>query len=93
MWRICATSKSPITATMMMAPSAAWGSVSNSGVKKTTVARTMPAVMIEATGVRAPAVSLTAVRENPPVTGYPPKSPEATLAIPRPTSSWLASTS
>ncbi len=69
MWRISATSKSPITATMMMAPSAAWGSVSNSGVKNATVASTIPAVMMEASGVRAPAVSLTAVRENPPVTG------------------------
>jgi hypothetical protein len=41
----------------------------NSGVKNTTVTRTRSAVMIEASGVRAPAASLTAVREKPPVTG------------------------
>ena len=81
---------SPATATMMSAPSAALGSELSSGVKKAIVASTIAAVMIEASGVRAPAVSLTAVREKPPVTGYPPNRPEATLAAPSPTSSLFA---
>ena len=69
MWRISATSTSPTTAAMMIAPRAAVGSDVNTGVRKAIVARTIPAVMSEARGVRAPAVSFTAVREKPPVTG------------------------
>ena len=53
----------------MIAPRTAFGSDVSSGVRKAIVASTISAVTIEARGVRAPAVSLTAVRENPPVTG------------------------
>ena len=51
------------------------------------------AATIDANGVRVPAASLTAVRENPPVTGKPPNTPDAMLAMPRPNSSWFGSTS
>jgi hypothetical protein len=44
-----------------------------------------------ASGVRAPAWWLTAVREKPPATGNPPKNPAATFDAPVATSSWLAS--
>ena len=46
---------------MMMAPSAALGSDANSGVRNAIVTKTTPAVIRDANGVRAPAVSLTAV--------------------------------
>jgi hypothetical protein len=52
-----------------MAPSAAFGSDESSGVKNAIVANTMLVVTVEARGVRAPAASLTAVLEKPPVTG------------------------
>ena len=51
-----------------------------------------PAVNTPAMGLRAPASKLTTERENPPVTGKPPLTPDARLAAPRPTSSALLST-
>ena len=78
---------------MIVAPSAAWGSDANTGVRNSTVGMISRAATIDASGVRVPAASLTAVREKPPVTGKPPNSPDATFAMPRPTSSWFASMS
>ena len=42
-----------------------------------------------ATGVRPPDLMLAAVRAIAPVAGRPPNRPDARLAMPWPTSSWL----
>ena len=78
---------------MMIAPSAAFGNDARTGVNATIVITTISAVKIDANGVREPAASLTAVREKPPVTGYPPKKPDATFAAPSPRSSAFGSIS
>ena len=58
-----------IMVVMMIVLSVVYGSEERSGVKKAIVTNTTTVVNIEASGVRAPAESLTAVRENPPVMG------------------------
>jgi ribosomal protein S19E (S16A) len=65
----CLRSMSPKTAVMMIAARVAFGRKWRSGVRKRRAVATMTAVMIPASGVSAPACSLTAVREKPPVTG------------------------
>ncbi len=76
-----------ITATMIVAARVALGRKYSSGVRNKAV-RAMPtAAIILAAGVFAPASKLTTERENPPVTGKPPDSAEATLALPRAISS------
>ena len=82
---------SPVTATMMVAASTAWGSAWNQPVKKATTSAISAAEMTPASGVLAPAAKLTTERANPPVTGKPPDTALARLAAPKPSSSRLGS--
>jgi hypothetical protein len=72
-----------------MPASVARGMSAASRPKKRVMSRRVRACTIPATGVRPPLLMLVAVRAMAPVAGMPPKSGEATLAMPCATSSML----
>ena len=79
------------TASMMIAARTALGSSEKSGASRTRVARTIPPVASEATGVLAPADSFSELAERLVETGMPWNTPAPRLAIPWATDSWLRS--
>ena len=79
------------TASMMTAPSTALGRSENSGASTSSVASTSPPVTSEATGVRAPADSLSELADRLVDTGIPWNTPAPMFAIPWATDSWLTS--
>ena len=79
------------TASMMIAASTAFGSSEKSGASATSVRITNPPVASEAIGLRAPADSLSELADRLVETGIPWKTPEAALAMPCATDSWLMS--
>ena len=79
------------TASMMIAARTALGSSEKSGASRISVARTIPPVASEATGVRAPADSFSELAERLVETGMPWNTPAPRLAIPWATDSWLRS--
>ena len=76
---------------MMSAPSTGLGSFENSGASTRSVSSTSPPVTSEASGVRAPADSLSELADRLVETGMPSKTPAPTLAIPWASDSWLTS--
>ena len=79
------------TASMITAPSTAFGRSENSGASTSSVASTRPPVASEATGVRAPADSFSELAERLVDTGIPWNTPAPTFAMPCATDSWLTS--
>ncbi len=79
------------TASMMMAARTAFGSSEKSGARKSSVRITSPPVVSDATGVRAPADSLSELADRLVETGIPWMRPAPTLAIPWATASWFTS--
>mmetsp|Transcript_13132 Transcript_13132/g.50230 ORF Transcript_13132/g.50230 Transcript_13132/m.50230 type:complete len:436 (-) Transcript_13132:692-1999(-) len=86
-------STSLITAKMIMLPRVTSGRYSKSPVRNTTTMMRMRDEIIPASGVLAPASALTEVRLKPPVVEKELKKAPTKLPTPRPTSSWLESTS
>ena len=82
-----------MTAATTIAPRVASGSCSKSPVRNSRVMTDSTATKRPETCDFAPAPPLTAVLERLPSTTMPDATPEPTLAAPRPSSSWLASTS
>ena len=76
---------------MITAPSTAFGRSENSGARTSSVAITSAPVTSDATGVRAPADSLSELAERLVETGIPWNTPAPTFAIPWATDSWLTS--
>ena len=70
------------TASMMTAPSTAFGRSENSGASTISVSSTSAPVTSEATGVRAPADSFSELAERLVETGMPWNTPEPTFAMP-----------
>ena len=81
-----------ITASMIIAPSTAFGRSENSGASTTSVRSTSPPVTSDAIGVRAPADSLSELADRLVETGIPWNDPAATFAMPCAIDSWLMST-
>ena len=79
------------TASMMIAASTAFGSLEKSGASAISVRITNPPVASDAIGLRAPDDSLSELAERLVETGMPWNTPEAALAIPCATDSWLTS--
>ena len=79
------------TASMMIAARTALGSSENSGASRISVARTIPPVASEATGVLAPADSFSELADRLVDTGMPWNTPAPRFAIPWATDSWLRS--
>ena len=79
------------TASMITAPSTAFGSTENTGASTTSVPSTSAPVVSEATGVRAPADSFSELADRLVDTGIPWKTPAPTFAMPCATDSWLTS--
>ena len=79
------------TASMMIAASTALGSCEKSGASAISVKITKPPVARDAIALRAPAASLSELAERLVETGIPWNTPEAALAIPCATDSWLTS--
>ena len=71
-----------MTASMMIAPSTAFGRSENSGASATRVRITSAPVTSDASGVRAPADSLSELADRLVETGIPRNAPAATLAMP-----------
>ena len=76
---------------MMIAPSTAFGRSENSGASTISVASTRAPVTSEATGVLAPADSLSELAERLVDTGIPWNTPAPTFAMPCATNSWSTS--
>ena len=70
------------TASMMIAASTAFGRSEKSGASAMSVRSTSPPVTSEASGVRAPADSLSELAERLVETGIPRNAPAARLAMP-----------
>ena len=79
------------TASMMIAARTALGSSENRGASRIRVATTIPPVASDASGVRAPADSLSELADRLVETGMPWTSPEPRLAIPWAIDSWSRS--
>ena len=79
------------TASMITAPSTAFGRSENSGARKTSVASTSPPVISEDICVRAPDDSLSELADKLVDTGIPWNRPAPTFAIPWATDSWSTS--
>ena len=80
------------TASMMIAARTAFGSSENRGANRISVPRTTPPVASEATGVLAPADSLSEHADRLVETGMPWNTPAPRFAIPWATDSWSRST-
>ena len=76
---------------MITAARTGFGRCEKTGARTTSVATTRPPVTSEASGVRAPADSLSELADRLVETGIPWKTPEAAFAIPCATDSWLTS--
>ena len=70
------------TASMMIAPRTAFGRSENSGASTRSVRITSAPVTSDASGVRAPADSLSELADRLVETGIPRNAPAATLAMP-----------
>ena len=79
------------TASMITAPSTAFGRSENSGARTISVSTTRVPVMSDATGVLAPADSFSELAERLVETGIPWSAPAPTFAMPCATDSWFTS--
>ena len=79
------------TASMITTPSTALGRCENTGASTSSVASTSAPVTSDATGVRAPADSLSELADRLVETGMPWNTPAPTFAMPCATDSWLTS--
>src|SRR5687768_4425091 len=79
------------TAATTTADSTAFGTCDSAGVRNSSTSSTKPVAMTVAQPVRAPEYSVSADRENEVLGAKEPENAEASLPMPWPTRSWLAS--